>query len=140
MYTIAMNISILEPIVTAYTYSELYNDHVGGGDASKESKQDRSTPRAGLSVNRIFPNDTPSRFENHVVPVGLVYLKDFVPTKEMIEYERELDILYDVIDDQFFNRLIDMVSTNIPRKFIKTSTSLKHRESTPRKKRITIRR
>ena len=134
-----MNIPILEPIVTAYTYSELYPDHVGG-DTSKESKKNHAVQRAGLSVNRIMPNDTPSRFENHVVPAGLVYLKDFVPTKEMIEYERELDLLYDVIDDQLFNRLIDMVSTNLPRKFAKTSTSLKHRESNPRKKRITIRR
>lgn len=129
-----MSINLMEPIVSAYTYSELYN-HMEGGDLLDNS--DHPPLRAGLSVNRMVPNHTPSRFKNHVVPAGLVFLRDFVPTKETIEYESAANLLYDVMDDALLNRLIDMVRVPMPksRSFERRNRSNRGRE----KKRITIR-
>jgi hypothetical protein len=105
-----------------------------GGNVSDES--DRPHTRAGLAVNRIVPNDTPSRFKNHVVPAGLVYIRDFAPSKERIEYEPYGPLLYDVIDDQMLNRLIDMVSVPLPKQLTRSN----RKKRTPfEKKRITIR-
>lgn len=134
MLVYIMSIHPVEPIVASYTYSEF--DDLEGGGSSKESTA--RTPRAGLPVHRILQKPSPSRFENHVVPAGLVYLPDFVPTKDMIERERSPNLVYDMIDDNLFNRLMDMVSVNISgkRAFAKINKSLKQR---PSKKRITIR-
>ena len=117
--------NIVDPIVTGYVFSEIYNQ-VGEGIYSKEEEPVRLNFSAAYPIDSLA-KDLPEGLKNKMVPIGLVKIDAtmVIPSDHKL---REQDA-NEMMPEDIFNKLIDNVSQPLPRELYKPSTRKLHKRS-----------
>lgn len=115
--------NIVDPIVTGYVFSELYNQ-VGEGISSKEEEPVRLNFSAAYPIDSLA-KDLPEGLKNKMVPIGLVKIDAtmVIPSDHKLR-EQDAD---EMLPEDMFNRLIDNVSQPFPRELHNPSTRKLHK-------------
>jgi hypothetical protein len=115
--------NIVDPIVTGYVFSEIYNQ-VGEGIYSKEEEPVRLNFSAAYPIDSLA-KDLPEGLKNKMVPIGLVKIDAtmVIPSDHKLR-EQDAD---EMMPEDMFNRLIDNVSQPFPRELHKPSTRKLHK-------------
>lgn len=124
--------NIVDPIVTGYIFSELYNQ-VGEGVSNKSREEDESPTHETqdnkssirLNFSGAYPMDSiikdlPEELKNKMVPIGLVKIDANIVLPSLDKIKE--DDMNEMVPEDIFNKLIDSVSAPFPKKMMKRKT------------------